>query len=379
MKLPPFELEHYLAKREFRAPYVFCSSDLETLSLTELLAFAEAEALGLWNNLKLQYTEVQGLPRLREEIARLISSSFNPENVLTFSGAEEGIFCMAHSLLEREDHVIVLTPCYQSLQSIPESICEVTTVPLSMEDQWQFDVVDLERVRKPNTKLLILNFPHNPTGTLLSHKLQQDIIEWARKHGLWIFSDEVYRLLELDDVDINPPISSVYERGMSLGVMSKAYGLAGLRIGWITCPDVHLLEKMAGLKHYLSICNSAPSEILALIALRASDAIMSRNKSIMNENLSLLDRFFERRSELFSWIRPGGGCIGFPIFHGSESIVTIADRLLEETGVLILPGRVYGAFEKNFRITFGRKTVPESIERFDDFIDSHKDRWEIVK
>jgi len=375
MKYPKFKLENYLAEREFNAPFNLCASDLETLSMKEVIQMADDEGQKLWNKLRLHYTEPKGLPELRHEIAKLYEEPINSNNVLCFAGAEEGIYSAMHALLEPSDHAIIITPCYQSLESLPTAICSTTTVALQYPTQWQIDLDRIKDAIQFNTKLLVINFPHNPTGALISQEQQQRLVELARKHKMWIFSDEVYRLLEIDPTDRIPPMASIYEKGLSLSVMSKAYGLAGLRVGWIACQNVAVLDKIGEIKHYLSICNSAPSEILSLIALRASDNIHARNARLMQKNLSLLDNFFQDYSEWFEWIRPKGGCIGYPLFKGKKSIDTIAEELLKEVGVLILPSSIYDHPGNHFRISFGRSSMPEALERLIHYINQRKQEW----
>lgn len=368
MKYPEFKLETYLAAREFSAPYNLCASDLESTPMHEILALADGEGQALWDNLSLNYTEPQGHPLLREEIAKGYGPHIDRDQVLCFAGAEEGIYSMSHALLNADDHAIVVTPCYQSLRSVPESICPVTTIALEYASNWELDLNRLVEAVRPNTRLIVINYPHNPTGALLSGEKQQQLVEIARERGVWIFSDEVYRLMELSPDDRLPPIASIYERGMSLGVMSKSYGLAGLRIGWIACQEKEFLAEMNEVKHYLSICNSAPSEILALIAMRASTTILSRNAKLMKENLAVLDRFFSDHQDLFEWVRPKGGCIGYPLYKGEEPVERFADRLLEELGVLVLPSSVYDDPSNHFRISFGRRSMPQSLERLEKWL-----------
>lgn len=375
MKYPQFKLESYLAKREFVAPYNLCASDLETHSMHEIIQMADKEGKKLWEDLELSYTETEGNPLLRDEVSKLYTNEVHAENILCFAGAEEGIYCAFQTLLTSQDHAIVITPCYQSLESIPASISLVTKVKLEYEKNWQLDIHTVEKAIRSNTKLIIINFPHNPTGALISAQQQQELIALARKHNLWIFSDEVYRLLEINPEDRIAPFASVYERGISLSVMSKAYGLAGLRIGWIACQDTKLLKQMNELKHYLSICNSAPSEILALIALRASNKIHERNQMIMNKNLLLLEDFFQEYNEWFEWVKPKGGCIGYPLFKGKGTIEQFADALLNEQGALILPSTIYEENSKHFRIGFGRKSFPIGLEKFIAFIEKYKNQW----
>jgi aspartate/methionine/tyrosine aminotransferase len=375
MKYTEFKLESYLAKREFTAPFNLCSSDLETYSMKEILQMADEECLQLWDNLQLGYTETKGHPLLRQEISKEYGAKIGDDNVLCFAGAEEGIYSMAQALLKPSDHAIVITPCYQSLESLPTAICSVTKIELQYEHDWELDIDKITEAIKPNTKLLIINFPHNPTGSLISHHKQHSLIELARKHDLWIFSDEVYRLSELDESDRLEPIASLYERGLSLSVMSKAYGLAGLRIGWIACQKKEVLHKIGEVKHYLSICNSGPSEILSIIALRNQQTIISRNRALMQKNIHLLDQFFKQYSEWFEWIRPQGGCTGYPLFKGQLPISKVADKLLQEYGVLILPGNIYDDDKNHFRISFGRETMPEGLNRLKQFIEKNKSEW----
>src|SRR5262249_53449674 len=156
---------------------------------------------------------------------------------------------------------------------------------------------------RPNTKVIVVNSPHSPTGAQLSREQLNRLISIAELHGVFLFSDEVYRFLEHSAAELSPA-AACSPRAISLGVMSKAFGLAGLRIGWLASTDAQLRARIARLKDYTTICNSAPSEILALMALRAKDALLARTRKIISENLSLLDPFFARNTERFSWVRP---------------------------------------------------------------------------
>ncbi len=201
MKYPEFKLESYLAEREFTAPFNLCASDLEAHSMQEIIEMADEECLGLWKNLNLSYTETRGHPLLRDEICKLYGENFDRERILCFAGAEEGIYCMFQALLEPKDHVVVVTPCYQSLESLPSAICSTTRVSLHYQNGWELDVEKVKDAIQPITKMLVVNFPHNPTGALITRETQLALIELARKHDLWIFSDEVYRLLEVNAAD----------------------------------------------------------------------------------------------------------------------------------------------------------------------------------
>lgn len=372
MPLPIFKLEEYLSSREFKS-FSLCSSDMESYTVTELLAMADAETLQLWNTLSLGYTQPEGLPLLRQEVSQLYQT-LDANQILMFAGAEEGIYCAAHALLSSSDHAIVVTPCYQSLEAIPSSLCQVTKIQLIESENWALDLDQIRAAIQPNTKLILINFPHNPTGKLIDRTTFFELIEIARQQGAYLFSDEVYRLLELDERDRLPTMADSYEKGLSLSVMSKAFGLAGLRIGWLATRDRNLLKQMENIKYYLSICNSAPSEILSLIALRTRDQILDRNHQLMQTNLKRMDAFFEQYQDWFSWNRPQGGCTGFAKLLADYPIYDFADRLLQEAGVLILPGDVYDWSGNHFRISYGRRNMPEALEQLEQFVNTHQDR-----
>ncbi|NET71405.1 MAG: aminotransferase class I/II-fold pyridoxal phosphate-dependent enzyme [Sphaerospermopsis sp. SIO1G2] len=371
-KLPIFKLEEYLGEREFSAPYMFCSSDMESFSVAEILDMADTECRQIWRDLRLSYTEPKGMPLLRDEIAKIYGQSFARDQVLCFAGAEEGIYCMAHSLLDENSHAIAVVPCYQSLEAIPSSICDTTTIELTFENQWELDIEHIKAAIRPNTKLLVLNYPHNPTGAVISRDTQDALIELARKHNLWIFADEVYRLVERNPKDTLPPFAALYDKALSLGVMSKAYGMAGLRIGWVACQNQEILRDMELHKNYLSICNSAPSEVLALIALRNAKSILKRNHDIITHNFALLESFMQRQSDILDWVKPKGGCIAYLSFRTPVDTYGFAETMLEKTGLLILPARIYEQEKPYFRISYGRANMPAMLEMFETYLETLK-------
>lgn len=368
MKLPLFKLEEYLAKTEFSSQYLLSCSDAQTISLKELLEMADPESRRLWDTLSLGYTESRGHPLLKEEIADLYEK-ISSDQVLTFAGAEDGIYCFMQTLVSPRDHVIAIGPAYQSLIDLPRSLgAEMSVMWLKEEEQWKLDLDALAALFRPNTKLVVINFPHNPTGAIPTLHEQKRLIDLCRKSNAYLFSDEVYRYMEIDEKDRLPAICDVYERGISLSVMSKAFGLAGLRIGWIATQDLELLNQVALYKHYTSICNSGLSEIATIMALRAKEKILSRNLQIMRSNLSLLDAFVQKHRSLFHWVRPKGGCIAFPRLLTGEPIEAFCRRALEKKSVLLMPAEIFSFPSNHFRIGFGRKNMPEALEKFDEFL-----------
>ena len=214
---------------------------------------------------------------MRAEIAATYADA-EPEDILCFAGAEEAIYLAMRTLLEPSDHVVVLTPNYQAAETIPLSVCEVTGVALRPEDDWALDVDAVERALRPNTRMVSVNFPNNPTGAVPSLDSWHRLVRLCDERGITLFSDEVYRGLELE-VPSLPQATDLSGTALSLNVMSKAYGLPGLRIGWIACRDRAVLDRLERAKHYTTICNSAPSEVLALIGLRARERLLERNRS----------------------------------------------------------------------------------------------------
>lgn len=367
-----FKLEDYLAQHEFSAQHLLCCSDAESFTLAEILDMADAEETDQWHNLRLGYTETQGHPALRHILADSLYSGLKADHILTFAGAEEGIYCALHTLIAPHDHVIILTPCYQSLLEVPAAKnAHITTVALREEHDWRIDLDAIKDAIRPSTRCIVMNFPHNPTGQIISEADLRALIQLCEPQGIWLFSDEVYRLLGAPGTAWAQPAACLYPRALSLGVMSKSYGLAGLRIGWIACQDNALLKKIVQMKYYTSICNSAPSEILARIALRNQARILQRNNTILANNLTLLDIFFSDYAQRFSWVRPKGGCVGYVHDHASESVASFCDRLVKSRGVLLMPSSIYNHASNHFRIGFGRRNMPTSLNRLRDFL-SHE-------
>ena len=367
--LPDFRLETHFSKWEFKARYHLTASDAESLSLNELLAMASPQEREDFESMWLGYTETYGAPELRETIASLYAQR-NADEILCFAGASEGIFAANSVILDKDSHAIVVTPNYQSHESMPAAICSATGVPLDSDDGWTLDIDRVAAAVQANTKLITINFPHNPTGTILSSDRYQALIDLSRKHGIYILHDEIFNGLGPSGTQHLPHIADVYERGLSLNVMSKAYGLPGLRIGWIACADTVVLSKMERLKHYLSICNSGPSEKLANVALKNRDKLLTRNCSIIDQNLPKWDAFFARYPQLFEWSHPDGSCMAFPRYKGEDGVEQFCQSLVEQSGVLFLPSTIYSSDlsatpNDRFRLGFGRIGLDEGLAALD--------------
>jgi len=366
MNLPPFKLERYFAKYEFNTEFLLCSSDCEAMSIADLLAL-ETGAAEKFQQTWLGYTESQGHPSLRKEISN-IYQSIQPEEILVHTGAEEAIFLFMLATLKENDHIIVHAPHYQSLSEVAKGLgCFVSPWRAREENGWALDLDELRHLMRSSTKAIVINSPHNPTGYLMSHNDFEAVNEFAQANELLLFSDEVYRESEYDPSTRLPAACDLGEHAVSLGVTSKTYGLAGLRIGWIATKNRTVYERMASLKDYTTICNSAPSEFLAEVALRNRQKLINRNLSIIQHNLGVVDGFFARHAAFFEWVRPAAGSMGFPRLLNGD-IEEFCDKLVRRAGVLLLPGTQYNDSQNHFRIGLGRKNLPQAIERLEEYL-----------
>ena len=367
MKIKLFELERYFAQHEFTAKHLLSSSDCEPLKLTEILEMADTESLALWQNLKLAYTESTGHPLLKKEISKLHTSILPAEiNVMV---PEEGIFIAMNSILKKGDHIITTFPGYQSLYEIANSLgCEVSKWQPEFSDGWKFELDKLKTQIKKNTKLIVINFPHNPTGATISKSELIEIIELCKKQNIILFSDEMYRFLEYKKEDQLPSVSDIYENSISLFGMSKSFALPGLRIGWLSSKNKKLMQNISEFKDYTTICNNAPSEILSIIALRNKEKILKRNLEIISKNLNILDKFFQQYDHLFEWNRPIASSISFPKLKSETPISEFCNKLVKQQKVMLLPSSVYG-FEGNFfRIGLARKDLAKGLSELEIFV-----------
>ena len=369
MQLRPFALERYFATHEFAVEHLLSASDPESLTLPELLALADPQSLALWQGLKLSYTESQGHPLLREAIAATYTS-IDESDVLT-AVPEEAIFIAMNCLLRPGDHVIATFPAYQSLYELAGSLgCRVTRWPLFERGaRWDLDLDRLANSLAADTRLIVINFPHNPTGYLPERAMLDAILDLARARGIYVFSDEMYRRLEYAPDRRLPAVCDLYERGISLSGLSKTFGLPGLRLGWLAMQDRGLLASCAAFKDYTTICGSAPSEILGIMALRAGERIIARNLDIIRANLRLADDFFSRQNARFTWLRPLAGSVCLPRLSGDGSVSALCQGLLERKSVLLLPGEVFEVGDAYFRLGLGRRDFPEGLARLEAYLD----------
>ena len=377
--LPEFRLEVFFSVWESYAKYNIAQSDAQTMTVAEVLSYATDEEREQFLSLKLSYPPAWGTDPLRGAIAATYDD-VDADHVLAFSGAEEAIFWGMEDLIGPGDHAIVTVPNYQSMESVAIATgADVTPAVLDATNGWAFDLEDLRRQLRPTTRLIAVNFPNNPTGATPDEATFRALVELCDERGIRLFSDEVYRGLEVEGSrPALPQAADISPTALSLNVMSKAYGLSGLRIGWLASQDRDLLARLEKRKHFTSICNAGPSEHLATIVLRNAEKVKARNRAIVSENLPLFRAFFaERWSDLFEWEQPQGGCVSYPRYSGPEGAEAFCRTLLLEAGVCVLPPSIYQSAlaempADRFRMGIGHSVSGAALEVFDDYLARRK-------
>ncbi|MBA63689.1 MAG: hypothetical protein CMJ76_15140 [Planctomycetaceae bacterium] len=366
MKIEPFLTEQFFSQYEFSSPHMLASSDCETISIGKLLHLAGAtlEELG---GLNLGYTESQGDPRLRSEISKMYSEP-TAEDVVVLTSPVEGIYLAMQTLLEPQDEVIALRPGYDALNNVARHLCQ-QVIPWSLvagKEQWELDFDQLESMISPKTRIIVVNFPHNPTGFIPSTTEFDHLIKLARENNIWLFCDEIYRGLEFDTPI--PSAADRYEKSIVLSGLSKTYGLPGLRAGWLIIRDAELRNELINWKHYTTICPAAPTEFLAHKALLVKDKLAERSKTIIQQNLKLCESFFARFPEHFIWRRPQAGSVAFVELNlketGFDSATSYCHQLAQNHGIVLLPGRCLGFDDHYVRFGIGKKSFESALEAY---------------
>lgn len=366
MQITPFRIEEYMGKHEFSAKWLLSSSDAESQTIEELLALepgARDAFLKHWCG----YTESAGAPWLREVLVRMYQD-IGRDQLIVVSAAQEAIFLFYHALLTPADHAVVETPCYESALTVPASTgAAVSEWQRKPANGWAHDLGALESLIRPNTRAIYINSPHNPTGLLMRPEIFRGVLDLARRRNIYVFCDEVYRELEHHPATRLPAGCERYDRAVSLSSVSKTYGLPGLRLGWLACRDAKFLEKIVSLKHYTTICASAPSEFLTALAFRHRQKFIDRNLQIVLRNLRQLSAFFSHHNDLFEWTLPDASTIGFARYKGAQPVQDFCEQLVREAGVLLLPGTVYDE-PHHIRFGYGRRNMPESLAQLESWL-----------
>lgn len=341
------------------------------MSIDELLAL-EPQAKDQLQKVWLGYTESKGNPELRNLVSTLYNATAD-SGIIIHSGAQEAIYNFFKSVLKSGDQIVVLTPTYQSLYSIArDSGIAVSELKLKeTASGWEIALSELDQLVTSATKAVVLNVPNNPTGFLLQHDEFKEVINICRKNGAILFSDEVYRGLERAEPDRLPAACDVYEKGVSLGVLSKTYGLAGLRIGWVATRCAEVFDRMCAFKDYLTICNRAPSEFLAGVALKNHDEISRRNREIIRQNMKSANSFFEEFSNIFEWHEPIASPISF-VRMKTDRADEFCSEARKGAQTLLLPSTVFDYGDRHVRFGFGRRNFGKAIQHFSTFLRNRK-------
>ncbi len=369
MKIARFETEHFFAKYEFNTPYQLCNSDCETMSIEALLELADV-SLTAFTQQTLGYTESQGNPELRQSIANTYQYC-SPENIIVLATPVEGIYLTARAILNPGDEVIVLSPAYDALINMFEHVVGNQNVKKwnfhPSDNGWELRIEELSQLLSSKTKMIVVNFPHNPTGYIPSPQMQQNIITIAEQNDVWLFSDEMYFGLVHEGTEKIPSMADLSPKAIVLSGLSKTYGLPGLRTGWLVVPNEQLKEEYVNWKFYTSICSPGPSEFLATAALKVWNELRQRSLTQINSNLKIADEFFHRWPSHFTWHRPLAGSTALVRFH-VNSVNQITERLATEAGVLIQSGQTLGSDDQHMRLGFGRSAFATAIGKFDNWL-----------
>jgi aspartate/methionine/tyrosine aminotransferase len=361
MDFQNFELEYFQSQFERTVEYNLADSSVQCADVRELLG---GENAGPLVNLPLYYPEVNGTALLRERIAALYPQA-EARNVLVTVGASQANSLVCSTLLERGDEVIVISPGYRQVWGLARNTgCAVKELQLRPEDDWRLDLDRLEKLAGSKTRLIAVVNPNNPTGTILSAEEMLRIVNICGRNGAWLHADEVYRGTELE-VPETPTFWGQYDRLICTNSLSKAYGLAGLRIGWaIASPET--IEALWRRHEYAVIAAAGPSMALAEIALEPEKRrmLLERQKRLSREGHRILASWVREQNGRFSSKTPPATSIAFVRFHLNLSSVQLADHIRRKSSVLVAPGAYLGT-ENHLRMAVGyeRKKLEGALER----------------
>ncbi|MEO6223791.1 MAG: aminotransferase class I/II-fold pyridoxal phosphate-dependent enzyme [Vicinamibacterales bacterium] len=358
MKIEPFLLERWMTRHETHVKYDIAESGILPLSTNDLLAFEpeadRAATLEALLQLPLGYSEARGTLALRTALASTYES-VSPDQILVTTGAIEANYLLFNVLLDAGDHVIAPYPAYQQLYTVPRAIgCDVSLWNVGPETGYRYDVDALERLVTSNTRLIIVNTPHNPTGAMLSPADAARVYALADAVGAWVIGDEAYRWLSVPDGDaFAPPVVDMGARGISVGTLSKPYGLPGLRIGWIAGPP-DVVERCWGMRDYISLSPGKLNDALACLGLKHHDKIVARNREIIVANLAAASAWIDTRRDVLSWTPPRGGLLALLKYDLPVDSLALADMLATEYSVMLAPGSAFG-YEHHLRLGVGQR------------------------
>ncbi len=362
-KIEPFALERWMTTHELSVAYDIAESGICPLTARELLAMDAsvpraagdlAATVERLLDLPLGYNEARGTLELRSLLAETYAEC-SPENILVTTGAIEANFLLFNVLLAPGHHVIAPYPAYQQLYSVPRALgCDVDLWQIRPETGFRYDVDDLARLLRPDTRLIVVNSPHNPTGAMLSAGDARRVYDLAESVGAHILSDEAYRWLTIPGgEELAPPMYDLGPLAISVGTLSKPFGLPGLRLGWMAAPS-HLVAQCWGLRDYVTLSPGRLNDALAVVALKNLPQILERNARIVAANLAAANAWVETHADLVSWQPPRAGLLALLHYRLRIPSLDLANKLAEDYSIMLAPGSAFG-FEQYLRIGIGQE------------------------
>lgn len=349
----PFELERWQSTWEHRVRFNLSESGVYPLSVAELLQLTHTSPEEL-HQLRLSYPQGNGSDELRETIASLYPGATR-DNVLVTVGGAEANFVVCWALVHRGERVAIFYPTYLQTWGLAQNTrAEVAPIWLRAENAWQPDLDEIERAITPKTKLAVVTDPHNPSGQVLSDDARTAVIEAVRRVGAWLLVDEIYRGAERNG-KTTPSWWGSYERLLLTNGLSKAYGLPGLRIGWVVGPK-EVIEHLWRRHDYTVIGPSPVSDFLALKVLKARERILERTRHILNTNYPLLDSWLHSFGGLFSWHPPAAGAICFVRCNHGVNTLELVEAIRARHSILLVPGEHFG-LPGYLRLGYGNETT----------------------
>ena len=359
MKIQDFGVEIWMNEFENRCQFNLAETCVASLTIEQLLHLAGRNdtALSELLPMKLTYGAIEGSDRLRDAICRLYMSQ-KRENIAVTHGTIGANALVYETLVSPGDHVISVHPTYQQHYSIPESYgAEVDLLHLREANGFLPDLDELRGMMRPTTRLIAINNPNNPTGSLMDEACLREIAEIARRSGAYVISDEVYRGIDQVGDGFTASMADVYEKGISTAGVSKVFSLAGLRLGWIAAPQ-RVIEEVSRHRDYNTISVGMLNEHFACMALEARDKILVRSREITRTNLAALDDWVAGEPGI-SYVRPASATVALLRYHFDMPSREFCVRLLEETGVMLTPG---SALDMEGYVRVGFANDPEIIK-----------------
>lgn len=370
MKIKPFAVEEWMNAWEVGAKYNIAETCVDSISMNELFELTGEDKTEFLNRLcarRLSYGDIEGLPEFRKGVCGLYKT-LNIENIVPTHGASGANHHVFYSLISPGDRVVSIMPTYQQLYSIPESYgADVQILHLSKENNYLPDLEKLRRLVTPETKMICINNPNNPTGALMSEQMLREIVEIARSADAWILCDEVYRHLSQED-SWCPSIVDLYEKGISVSSMSKVFSLAGLRLGWIATHDMSVVKSCLSHRDYNLVSCGVFDEMLAAAALKHRDKLLERSRKIVRENLQILDDWVSSEPHV-SYVKPKAGTTALVYYDLDISSYEFCEEMYKKTGAFVTPGDCFEV-PHSMRIgyAYGKQDLIDGLKAISEYI-----------